>query len=309
MWKQRVGKTKADLCNVWLEGSWGWVVAHSPHWVWCVSLGIPWFQHLFTFKDIAESGRIFYSHLCFACIHFLTKMDSWYKENERSNYLSSFHSKAKQEEFSNFFLIESSTVSIFPPFHKEVLKMPQPQAFSPRARGSPVRCWCWLMPCLQGCGMHRPGPEPAWSADSPAGLPRCSWFLGRQQGSTSLTSDFSRCWEPGVKEFAFRLDWATAVTWWLGGETRGGGTFGDISHLPPTCVRVLGPLVPGWIWLEHWQWPKSCCPGWWNRTTLGGDGVARDILRQPGEVTAWGLGRELPEEAVSGPWSESWHRL
>ena len=82
-----------------------------------------------------------------------------------------FTPKQNKKNFQIFFLIESSTVSIFPPFHKEVLKMPQPQAFSPRARGSPVRCWCWLMPCLQGCGMHRPGPEPAWSADSPAGLP------------------------------------------------------------------------------------------------------------------------------------------
>lgn len=66
----------------------------------------------------------------------------------------------------------------------------------------------------------------------------------------------------------------------------GGGTFGDISHLPPTCVHVLGPVVPGWIWLEHWWWPKSRCPGWWNRTMLGGEGVAHDIFRQLGGVTA-----------------------
>ena len=66
----------------------------------------------------------------------------------------------------------------------------------------------------------------------------------------------------------------------------GGGAFGDISHLPPTCICVLGSLVPAWIWLEHWQWPKSHCPGWWNRTTLGGERVASDILRQPGGVTA-----------------------
>ena len=166
MWKQRAGTTKADLCNVWLEGSWGWwwLTALTGCGVCC--WGFPGSSTYLLLK-ILPSQAEYSTAVCVLLV--FTFLQKWTVETKKT-----FTPEQNKKRFQ-FFWIESSTVSISPPFRKEGLKMPQPQAFSPRTRASPVQCCVGWCPAWRGMG-----PEPARSADSPAGLPRSSWFWGRQ---------------------------------------------------------------------------------------------------------------------------------
>ena len=176
--------------------------------------------------------------------------------------------QSKTRRVFNFFFIESSTVSIFPLFHKEILKLPQPQAFSPRAKVGIG--WC---PAWRGVG------RTAWARSQPAQqTPHQDSPGARDSGGTAgiCISDqwlqsLLRAWHKGVCFLSGLGCCSDLVTWWR--DAQWGKLWWYLlpaSHLCPRAgtpgswldlVRTLAVAQVPLPWVveqDHVGWGGGC---------------------------------------------------
>lgn len=147
---------------------------HCTKQAWCVSLGTFLFVVLHLLLKILLSLAEFSIPICILLgIHFLAKMDNQDKENKRSNYYSSCHPKAKQDQFPVFYR-KSHIVSFS--VKEKGLRCPKEKQVSPRARGATCeRLGSSSRPCPVGSRMIR------------VILPSGVWFVHHlQQNSLGL---------------------------------------------------------------------------------------------------------------------------